>query len=107
MSAEVGTLLNEMKDKGIGGALIQLDGVVVQSTVALNDISSGLLASVSNVSDAMMRKTDDRQKEVEVSFGGLILVMIPIKSYIFCGLVKDREEKKIVTEYAQKAKTLL
>lgn len=107
MSAEIGTLLNEMKDKGIGGALIQLDGVVVQSTVALNDISSGLLASVSNVSDAMMRKTDDRQKEVEVSFGGLILVMIPIKSYIFCGLVKDREEKKIVTEYAQKATVYL
>ncbi|MFH1520848.1 MAG: hypothetical protein ABID61_04335 [Candidatus Micrarchaeota archaeon] len=107
MSAEISTLLNEMKDKGIGGALIQLDGVVVQSTVALNDISSGLLASVSNVSDAMIRKTDDRQKEVEVSFGGLILVMIPIKDHIFCGLVKDREEKKIVTEYAQKAKTLL
>ena len=107
MSAEIGTLLNEMKDKGIGGALIQLDGVVVQSTVALNDISSGLIASVSNVSDAMMRNTDDKQKEVEVSFGGLILVMIPIKSYIFCGLVKDREEKKIVAEYAQKAKILL
>ncbi|VVC03755.1 Uncharacterised protein [Candidatus Bilamarchaeum dharawalense] len=107
MSAELETLLNEMKTRGIGGAVIQVDGVVVQSTIALNDVSSGLLASVANVSDAMIKKMDDKQREIEVSFGGLILVMVPIKNHIFCGLVKDREEKKIVSEYAQKAKALL
>ena len=107
MSAELETLLNEMKEKGIGGAVVQVDGVVVQSTIAINDVSSSLLSSVANVADAMMKKMDDTQKEVEISFGGLILVMVPIKNHIFCGLVKDREEKKVVTEYAQKAKNLI
>lgn len=107
MSAELETLLNEMKEKGIGGAIVQVDGVVIQSTIAINDVSSGLLSSVANVSDAMMKKMNDTQKEIEVSFGGLILVMVPLKNYIFCGMVKDREQNKIVIEYAQKAKGLL
>ena len=107
MSAELEALLYEMKEKGVGGAVVQVDGVVVNSTIALNDVSSGLLASAANVSDAMMKKMEDKQKEVEVSFGGLILVIIPMKTYLFCGLIKDREEKKIVSEYAQKAMELL
>jgi hypothetical protein len=65
------------------------------------------MSSVANISDAMMKKMNDKQKEVEVSFGGLILVMIPLKNHVFCGLVKDREEKKIVIEYAQKASAFL
>jgi hypothetical protein len=35
------------------------------------------------------------------------MVMVPVNRHIFCGLVKDREEKKIVLEYAQKAKPYL
>ncbi len=104
---EIETLLNEMKDKGIGGALIRVDGVIVHSTIALNDVTPGLLASVANTSDAMVRRMEDTQKEVEISFGGLILVIIPVKNHLFCGMVKDREEKKIVIEYAQKAKQYL
>ena len=107
MAGELEAVLNDMKGKGIGGAVIRVDGVSVASTIALNDVSSGLLSSVANVSDALMKKMDDRQKEVEVSFDGLILVMIPLKNHIFCGMVKDREEKRIVQEYAQKAKSLV
>jgi predicted regulator of Ras-like GTPase activity (Roadblock/LC7/MglB family) len=107
MAGELEAVLNEMKGKGVGGAVVRVDGVPVASTIALNDVSSGLLASVANVSDAMMKRMDDSQREIEVSFDGLILVMIPMKNHVFCGLVKDREEKKVVVEYAQKAKAYL
>jgi len=103
MAGELETILNDMKAKGVGGAIVRVDGVQVASTIALNELSSGMLASVANVSDAMMRRMDDRQKEIEVAFDGLILIMIPLKGHVFCGMVKDREEKKIVAEYAQKA----
>ncbi len=104
MAGELEAILNEMKGKGIGGAVVRSDGVAVASTIALNDLSAGLLASVANMSDALMKRMDDSQNEVEISFDGLLLVMVPIKNHVFCGLIKDREEKKIVAEYAQKAK---
>ena len=108
MGAELEAILNEMKEKnGIGGAIVRVDGVPVHSTIALNELSAGMLASVANVSDAIMKKMDDRQKDIEVSMDGLILVIIPLKNHVFCGIVKDREEKKIVSEYAQKAKNYL
>ncbi|MCI0503622.1 hypothetical protein L0Y65_02815 [Candidatus Micrarchaeota archaeon] len=107
MAGELDAILSEMKGKGIGGAVVRVDGVAVASTIALNDLSSGLLASVANMSDAMMKRLDDRQKEMEVAFDGLILVMIPLKNHVFCGMIKDREEKRIVQEYADKAKAFL
>jgi len=107
MAAELENILNEMKTKGIGGAIVRIDGVPVHSTIALTDLSSGLISSVANVSDAIMKRMDDRQNEIEISFDGMIMVMVPLKNHIFCGIVKDREEKKIVLEYAQKAKQYL
>jgi predicted regulator of Ras-like GTPase activity (Roadblock/LC7/MglB family) len=107
MAGELEAILNEMKGKGIGGAVVRVDGVPVASTIALNDVSAGLISSVSNVSDALMKKMDDQQKEMEVSFNGLILVMIPMKQHIFCGMIKDRSEKQTVQEYAQKARAYL
>jgi len=100
-------LLNQMKENGIGGAVVRVDGVQVASTLALNDVSSGLISLVSNTSDALMKKMGDAQKELEVSFGDQILVMVPINDHVFCGLVRSREEKKTVLAYAQKAKEYL
>ena len=107
MAAELENILNDMKAKGIGGAIVRIDGVPVHSTIALTDLSSGLISSVANISDAIMKRMDDNQKEIEISFDGLIMVMVPLKNHIFCGMVKDREEKKTVLEYAQKAKAYL
>lgn len=107
MGAQLEALLNEMKGKGYGAAVVQVDGVVVYSTIALNELSSSLISSVANVSDALMKRMDDSQREVEISFGDSILVMIPMKNHIFCGLVKDREEKKVIAGYAEKARTML
>lgn len=107
MAGELENILNEMKERGIGGAIVNVDGVSVASTIALNDVSSGLLASVANVSDALMKKEGDQQKEIEISFDGLILVIIPIKDHLFCGMIKERDEKRIVQEFAEKAKNQL
>lgn len=107
MAGELDAILNEMKGKGIGGAIVRVDGVAVASTIALDDLGSGLLASVANISDAMMKRMDDRQNEMEISFDGLILVMIPLKNHVFCGMIKDREEKKTVQEFAERARAFV
>jgi len=107
MAEKIEQILNEMKEKDIGGAVIRVDGIIEHSTVALNDISAGLIASTANISDMLMQKMGDKQKEMETSFGSLILVMVPIKNYIFCGMIRNREEKKVVLEYAKKAESCL
>ncbi len=107
MPAEIEDLLNEMKGKGIGGALVRVDGVPVHSTLALNELSTGLIASIADVSDALMKKMDDRQKQMELAFENSVLVIVPIGNYVFCGMVKTKEEKRLVLEYAEKARQLL
>ncbi len=100
-------LLNEMKEKGIGGAIVRTDGVPIASTIALKDVDAGLFASVANVSDALLKRVGDKPEEMEAFVGGLLLVMVPLKNHIFCGLIKNREDKPAVLEYAQKAQALL
>jgi hypothetical protein len=100
-------ILNEMKEKGIGGAVVRSDGTIVHSTIALNDLSAGILSSISNMSDAIMKKSGDKQKEMEIVFEGLILVMVPVKNHVFCGMIKSRENKAEVLAYAEKAKAFL
>lgn len=107
MPADIEALLNDMKGKGIGGALVRVDGVPVHSTLALSELSTGFMASVSNVSDALMKKADDRQDHLELAFENSVLVLVPIDNHIFCGMVKTKEEKRLVLEYAEKAGQLL
>jgi hypothetical protein len=107
MPADIETILNEMKGKGVGGALLRIDGVPVHSTLALSELSNGLIASLTNVSDAIMKKMDDRQKQMELAFENSVLVIIPMGNYIFCGMVRTKEEKRLVLEYAEKARQSL
>jgi len=100
-------VLEEMKAAGITGALVRADGVLVHSTMPLSDSGAGLLASVSNVSDALMKRVNDTPKELEITFQSQILVIIPIDGYLFCGIVKDREKKKTIRDYAAKAKAAI
>lgn len=96
-------ILNEMKEKGVGGAVVRSDGVPVASTIALKESDASLFSLVANTADALLQKMDDRPKELEVSFNGMILVMVPVKNHVFCGLVKSRDEKQIVLHYAEQA----
>lgn len=104
MPDEIETLLNAMKDKGVGGALLRVDGVPVHSTLALSELSTGLIASMANVSDAIMKKMDERQKQMELAFENSVLVIVPMGNYVFCGMVRTKEEKRLVLEYAEKAR---
>ncbi|MFH1393936.1 MAG: hypothetical protein ABII71_00525 [Candidatus Micrarchaeota archaeon] len=100
-------LLDEMRKEGINGAVVRKDGLKLHSTIALNDVGANMLATVCNVSDAMMKKAGDAQKNLDITFGKTIYVLVPIKDYIFIGSIEDREHKKTVQEFAAKAEKLL
>jgi hypothetical protein len=102
MDAELA--LEEMKSAGINGAVVRKDGILIHSTFAINETGAGLLAKVQNVSDALLNIAKDKANETEIAFGNLILVIIPMNDFLFCGAIKDREQKSIVRKYAQLAK---
>lgn len=96
------SILSEMRDAGILGACIRADGVIIASTIAMDNTGSNFLASISNITDTLMKESGDKQKEIEISVDNLFLVMIPINNYILCGMLKDREEKKALRDYASR-----
>jgi len=100
-------VLEEMKAQGIAGAIVRADGVLIHSTMAMTDAGAGFLASVANTADALMKRALDSPRETEITFGELILVLMPIGNYIFCGAVKSRDQKKAVREFADKARKML
>ncbi len=102
-SPEMEKILSEMRDVGINGAIVRKDGVLMHSTIALNDMGASMLASVCNVSDALVKRVNDEQKDMEIVFGDQILVLVPLGNYIFVGSIKDRENKTTVLEFAKKA----
>lgn len=104
---EMEQILNEMKEKGIGGAVIRNDGINVSSTMAMDEITTGLISSVSNVSDALMKRSGDSPQSMELTFKNRILVIVPIKNHIFCAMIDERTQKKTVLEYAKRANELL
>ncbi len=107
MAGDTEALLNEMKGIGIGGAVLTSEGTVVASTLALNDISVSNLTSFANVCDALLRKAEDRQREIEVNFANSRLMIIPIGERYFCALVNSIEDKPKVREYAARAARLV
>ena len=86
--------LNDLKSKGIECALVRKDGVLIYSTLTLDDATPGIIAALSGVSDEMLKRVSDRQKEVEIALGGLFFVIVPFGDFLLCGAVKDRELKK-------------
>ncbi len=107
ISDEPGGVLDDMKIHGVDGAIVRADGAIVHSTMPLTDAAAGMIASAANITDALMKRSSDVPREIEITFGSTILVLIPIGSYVFCGSVKDREQKKIIREYAEKARKAL
>ncbi len=107
MAGEIETLLNDLKSKGIASTLVRVDGVMVHSTLAMNDLNSGLLSSLSNTSDALLKRLDDSQKEFELAYQSSILFAVPLKNHVFCGLLNNREEKTIFRSYADQIKAYI
>ncbi len=98
-------LLDEMKNEGIVGALLRRDGVVVYSTVALSDVAPSLMARCFNISEAIMERMKNTQKEVEITLENTTIVLVPIKNFIFCGIAKSKDEKRRIIEYSKKVST--
>lgn len=96
------TLLTELKNKGILGACVRLDGAIVASTIAMDSSSSSLISSISNIIDALMKENNDRYKEIEMTVDSIYLVIIPMEKHALCGILKDREDKKTLREYANR-----
>ena len=100
-------LLTDMKNNGFSGAVIRTDGLLLSSTISLNESGASTFASLSNVFDALLKNLKDTQREIEISAGGIFLVLLPVDQYILCGVIKNREEKKNLREYADKLKQML
>ncbi len=107
ISDEPTSILEGMKEQGVAGAIVRADGIIVHATMPLTDAAAGMLASASNITAALMKRADDVPREIEITFGSTILVLIPVGAYVFCGSVKDREQKKVIREYADKARKAL
>lgn len=105
--SELESLLNEMKEQGFSGAVVRKDGVPIYSTLALNDVSANLMASVANVSDALLKRVDDAPENMELVFKNLIVVIVPVKNSLFCAVVNDRKHKSTVLDFAKKAEKYL
>lgn len=104
---EIENILNKMKEAGIGGGIIRKDGVLIKSTVALGDIAPTVIARSANISDAMMQREGNKQKEVEISFEGETIVIVPVSTYVFFGITKTSEDKKSVLEFSRKIESVL
>jgi len=103
----VDDVLSEMKSAGIEGAVIRNDGVLVSSTMALEEGGAKLISSFNNVIDAMLRSVDDSQREVEISVDSKFLMIIPMRQHMLCGVLSKREKKDELRGYADRMKLLL
>lgn len=100
-------LLQELKSKGLEVAIIRNDGLLVSSTINMDDVTPNVISSLSNISDAMFKQIQDNQKEIEVTFDGLYFVILPIKNLLLCGLVKQREQKKDLRDASEKIASMI
>jgi len=105
--SEIEDILNRMKAEGIGGGLLKKDGTLVYSTVQLQEIVPSIIATSSNISDAMLQRMKNEQGEVEITFSNGIFVISPLGNYLFFGIAKAKEEKKRILEYSQLAKRVI
>ena len=106
-TTEMENILNEMKSQGIGGGVVRKDGTLIKSTIALGDVAPTVIARSANISDAMLQMEKNKQKEVEIGFEGETVVIVPVSSYLFFGIAKTNEEKKIIIEFSRKIESVL
>ncbi len=105
--SELEDILNRMKAEGIGGGLLKKDGTLMYSTIALQEVVPSIIATSSNISDALLQRMKNEQREVEITFSNGIIVMSPMNQYIFFGVAKTKEEKKKIVEYSQLARRVI
>ena len=105
--ADTETILTGLKAKGIECALIRKDGLMIYSTLTLDETTPNIISALTSITDELMRQVSDKQKEIEVSIDSVYFVVLPINSYLLCGVVKERDAKKEMRAVAEQLKTLL
>ena len=95
-------LLNQMHENDINSALIREDGVLIYSTFSLEDSAVNIISTVSNTSDAIIRMVNDKQKEIEITLNGISFFIVNIDTFMLCSVLKNKEKKSTVREYATK-----
>lgn len=106
-TTKIENILNKMKEAGVGGGLVRKDGVVVKATVALGDTAPTVLARAANISDAMLQREGNKQKELEIQFDSETLVIVPMGAYLFFGITKTKDEKKAVIDFSKQVEGVL
>ena len=100
-------LLESLKSSGIQCAVFRKDGGLVASSFHIDDGTASTLSSIGNVADALLQRVGDTSREVEVVMDTDLLVIIPVKSHYLCGILKNRDQKKTLREYADKLAKLI
>ncbi len=100
-------ILIDLKEEGIVGAVIRNDGLLLSSTLSLSKSGASAVSSFSNVCDALLKTLSNTSREIEVSVGGMYFVIVPVGNYLMCGMLKDREQKKLLRAVSEKLKTVI
>ena len=80
---------------------------MIYSTLTLDETTPNIISALTSITDELMRQVSDKQKEIEVSIDSVYFVVLPINSYLLCGVVKERDAKKEMRAVAEQLKTLL
>lgn len=100
-------VLLDLKEEGILGAVVRNDGLLLSSTLSLSKSGATAVSSFSNVCDALLKTLANTSHEIEVSVGGAYLVIVPTGNYLMCGILKDRDQKKLLRTASEKIKAVI
>ncbi len=104
---DIENLMNSMKSKSVESALIRKDGILIHSTLTLDETVPNIVASLANVTDELMKQAGDSQREIEITLDNIYFVIIPIKEYVLCSPVNERELKKELRDLAERVRAII
>ncbi len=100
-------LMEELKGKGVEIALIKRDEGLVYSTFAMEDPAPYIAQYLANNAQLLMSQLEDEVREIELSFEGRIAMVFPTDTHVLLGVLKSKEDKKVLREYVARIKELL
>ncbi len=95
-------LFNELKKKGIEVALLKKDGRVINSTINMSENSGSLLSSIVANAQTLGSRMHDKTKQIQIGIGDSLAIVFPFEKTIFFALTKNQDDKKLISEFAEK-----
>ncbi|MGV8176756.1 MAG: hypothetical protein ACP5NX_03085 [Candidatus Bilamarchaeaceae archaeon] len=101
-------ILEGLKAKGIQSAVVRRDGFVLESALPMDENTAYVLSASANLVNALMHQVKDSEKEIEFGFSnGTYLLAVPVKEFLFCAVVRRKDDKPAVREAAKKSAEFL